>query len=72
MSARVWGAASDTVLIDGQLMSQARYVEIPEGALTAVSEGFCPACPGTALAGDTGRWCPSCKVHWHIRREAAQ
>jgi hypothetical protein len=72
VSARVWGAASDTVLIDGWPRSQARYVEVPEGALAAVSEGFCPACPGTALAGDAGHWCPSCKVSWHIRHEEAR
>jgi hypothetical protein len=43
-----------------------RLVNVPDqqAALTAVSEGFCPSCPGASLGGDTRTWCPSCLVYW--------
>lgn len=68
MSTEVWGSASDVVWIDGEGELKARYVAVPENALAAVSEGFCPACAGVPLAGDPGNWCPSCEVCWGFRR----
>lgn len=65
--ADVWGSAT-VEWDDGHLFAVGRLAPVPKNALSAVSEGFCPN-DLVQLAGDTGRWCPSCRVIWHLRHE---
>lgn len=69
MSAEVRGYAAGITWAGGEGEPEIRDVDVPENALPALGEGFCPACAGVPLAGDTGTWCPSCRVHWRVRRE---
>jgi hypothetical protein len=71
LASKVCGTAVDVVQISGDLALESRHVQVPENALAAVSEGFCPVCPGTPLAGSDQNWCPSCKVTWNIVRGAS-
>lgn len=68
MSAEVYGTAADVAWSGEEMELVARDVNVPANALAVVSEGFCPACAGVRLASDTGKWCLSCGVSWHIRR----
>lgn len=62
-----YGLTTDIIWINGEAKDAVSYVYVPDDALPALSEGFCPDCTGVPLAGDTGNWCPACGVYWHIR-----
>lgn len=49
----------------GQWQSDIWLIDAGPDADIPLSEGFCPK-DHTALAGDCGNWCPSCKTYWHL------